>query len=1003
LFIYGETTPSEGDNITLPLKGSVDGITNIGSNAVTPLIVYKKAPNTEGKYMGYQYVGQLANVNTAEKEILGDVIVKDNVGTVYIDVMDKTISAYMTGFCLFATTGHDKLQEGVFLFRGKHGSKLDLYLEDFHVMSRNKTEKGNAFYGNKEGGAVYSDFYARGSGGVFVFENVDIQEELQYYLPFDVNIHTMGNNLLNSNYGCFFALQIGGVDAMKAYQVSSPIQVHVLYRDATDRYNERKTKTNLNFDDIWPRVVDDNNVIIDTKRTNGFLALKKQANNAPSIDLGNANTVVNFNGGQVQLQNSQIGSDTYKTTLAISYRAGFFGSEEAGIQLCYGIGTDAVDGTVNFNDGTVTIEPMWVSEAHKQYYLIDQDANGNEITQVKNGKTEYRTTCLRTPTNTYVQGGSICRVRACQHVTSKGGAPKDTKTGSLLGQYVYELQPSDVVDATSKLVQNISFPANITGLADYQASRGYTYGLNSVTPDENNKLYFWIPDGYEGVEAEQDKFLRTWKACMTEIGAGLEGVAKGTVGGDIEISEDEEVKYFLYCQLDKDIHDVISAKDGNGAYTYHAPIEVPAAAKEHFDGNYTRWAPNLVGSETQHQVLSGNSYTITDRVYYITTATADLWKTFTAPFDVANIYVVEAFSEAKLETMGTRSEILKEQARHNADFAAFFGVAMAMGSDKSFKAIYESYLKWAEIQDQEAGLPIDGTYTLRSMQKLTPYFGNNWRDANFYLNENQGEWEYSATDFGFESKWAFLTQNDTTDGTLLHKGKTYSLMFPYCPGCDNDLDTREYWDYWSGKFIIFESTNSPQTIDGHDYLDKTKPNNVFSNSPSDVDKNVIVTGNSTFAYTAPIYEDVYVYVPLYKDEYFEHISSDDVVDKTIYPTTAFLYGNVPVDPISGMPAKKVTREGKIIYGAHGGDGGNGEGGVTTGGHVPTVGGGSQLFITAIDGGINIAVAVPQHLRVVTATGVMLFNGYVTDNVDVQLPVNGIYVVQGEQEAQKIFY
>ena len=1004
LFIYGETTPSEGTNITLPLKGSADGRTNIGSNAVTPLIVYKKAPNTAGKYMGYQYVGQLANVNTAAKEILGDVIVKDDAGTVYIDVMDKTISAYMTGFCPFATTGYDKLQEGVFLFRGKHGSKLDLYLEDFHVLSRNKTENGNAFYGNKEGGTVYSDLYARGSGGVLVFENVDIQEELHYYQPFDVNIHTMGNNLLNSNYGCFFALQIGGVDAMRAYQVSSPIQVHVLYRDGADRYNERKTKTNLNFDDIWPTVVDDNNVIIETKRTNGFLALKKQANNAPSIDLGNANTVVNFNGGQVQLQNSQIGSDTYKTTLAISYRAGFFGSNEAGIQLCYGIGTDAVDGTVNFNDGTVTIEPMWVSEAYKQYYLIDQDANGNEITQVKNGKTEYRTTCLRTPTNTYVQGGSICRVRACQHVTSKGGAPKDTKGGSFLGQYVYTLQSTDEVDdETTNLVKKIAFPDNISGLKEYQESHGYEYGLSSITPDANRNLYFWIPDGYAGVEAEEDKILRTWKACMTEIGASLEGgVGKGTIGGDIEINEDEEVKYFLYCQLDNDIHNVISAVDGNGAYTYQAPIEVPAAAKQYFDGNYTRWAPNLVGSETQHQVLSGNSYTITDRVYYITTATADLWKTFTAPFNVANIYVVEAFSEAKLETMGTRSEILKEQARHNADFAAFFGVAMAMGSDKSFKAIYESYLKWAEIQDQEAGLPTDGTYTLRGMQKLTPYFGNNWRDANFYLNVNKGNWALIEDGtLAFDVKWEMLNQSDTTDGILLHKDSTYSMMFPYCTGCEVDYPERDYWDYWSGKFLIFESTTAPQTIKGKDFLNEEVENNIFTVECEP--EEVVVTGNSTFAMLETNKTNVYRYSDEYPSmalECFKPINDGSI---TIYPATAFLYGEVP-NNINNMPAKKVTREGKIIYGdsSNGDNDDNGDN-TTTDSHIPTVGGGNDLFITAINGGINIAVAEPQYVRVLTATGAIIFNGYITTAADVNLPTQGIYVISGENEVQKIFY
>ena len=1002
LFIYGETTPSEGTNITLPMKGSADGSTNVGSNAVTPLMVYKKALNADNEYKGYQFVGLVSNVNTAEKDIVGDVIVKDDAGTVYIDVMGEStsIKVYMTGFCPFATTGSTKIQEGVFLFRGTHGAKLDIYLEDFHVMSRNKTENGNAFYGNKEGGETYSENYARGSGGVLVFENVDKQEELQYYDPFKVGIHTRGNNLLNSNHGCFFALQIGGVTAMKAYQVSSPIQVHMQTEE-----HSRKTKTNLNFDDVWPIAVDANNVMTDSIRTNGFLALKKQANNAPSIDIGNEYTIVNIRGGQIELQNSQIGSDTYKTTLAISYRSGFFGSDDAGINLCYGIGTDAVDGTVNFLDGTVTVEPMWVAEAYKQYYLIDKE-NDVEITRVNNGKTEYRTTCLRTPTNTFVKGGSICRVRACQHVTSKGGAPKDTKTGSLLGQYVYEIQLSDVIDANSGLVQNISFPANITGLATYQNSRGYTYGLSSVTPDENNKLYFWIPDGYEGVEAEQDKFVKTWKACMTEIGAGIAGVAEGSIGGDIEIGADEEVKYFLYCKLDQNIHDVIRAKDDKGAYSYQAPIEVPSAAKEYFDGEYTRWAPNLVGEDPQHQVLSGNTYTITDRVYYITTATADLWQTFTAPFDVANIYVVEAYSEEALEALqnvGTRTDILIEQARHNADFAAFFGVAMAMGSDDSFSEIYDSYIKWAKIQDKEnpeLDWDGEGKYTLRSMQKLTPYFGNNWRDANFYLNENKGNWELSNDLFRFESQWETLKQNDTTDGILLHQGHTYSLMFPYCPGCEFDFSERDYWDYWSGKFIIFESSAASQTINGSNFLDPANEENLYKEITLYGD-DVAVVGNSTFAMMETNAENVYQY----KDEYpamamecFKPISGTT----SISPTTAFLYGEVPANQY-GMPAKKVTREGRIIYGESGNDNGDPNGGVTTGTHTPTIGGGNDMFITAIDGGINISVAAPQNIYVVNATGHIIYSGYVTTDVNVMLPINGIYVVKGENEIQKIFF
>ena len=985
LIIYGETTTDDATTtITKPTA-------EVGSNAKTPYYVYKKNANSTG----YDFVSAVANANISEKALVGDFIVNDDTATVCINAINAPLRVYMTGFCPYATTGYTKNQEGVFLFRGKHGSQLDIYLEDCHIYSRNKTEKGSTFYGDKEGGEIYSDKYARGSGGVLVFENVDAQEQLQNYDPFEVSIHTIGNNLLNSNHGCFFGLKIGVDVAMKAYQVSSPIQIHML----RDGY-ERKTKTNLTFDDLWPTAVNASNEVTASTRTNGFLALKKQANNAPSIDLGNQYTVVNFNGGQVQLQNSQIGSDTYKTTLAISYRAGLFGADGAGIKLCYGIGTDAVDGTVNFNDGTVTVERMWVDPAYRQYYLMD------EVDGVETGYT----TCLRTPKNTFIKGGSICRVRACVHVTSKGGGPRvDASSTTLLGQYVYEKQEGDTEDPNTHLVTINGFPSSVNGL------ESYAYNLNSVTADANKKFYFWIPNGYGGVEAEQDKLMSTWKACMTQIAAGIPGVAEGTVGGDIEIDDTEEVKYFLYCQLDDNTYDVISdydgeTSDGKKKYTYKAPIEVPSAAREFFKGDYTRWAPNEVGEFKQYQVTSDAPYTITDKAYYITTATADVWQTFTAPFDVANIYVVETFSEKELEKKGTRAEILEDQAIHNADFAAFFGVAMAMGTDKSFEQIFDSYINWGMMMDRDSFLLYDpvkhGNYTLRGMQKLTPYFGNNWRDANFYLNVNNGEWTYDDSNFGFESHWEMLTQAGwDEEGILLHKGETYSMLFPYCTGCGTDLDSREYWDYWSGKFLIFESTDEPQTINGRDYLDKTTQGNIFTTKTSDVDNNVVVTGNSTFAYMTPIdeEEDVYVYVPLFKDEYFDDITSDDVLDKTIYPTNAFLYGGVPAHPYTNMPAKRVTREGKIIYGESGDNNGDPNNGTTTGSHTPTVGGGNDMFITAIDGGINIAVAVPQNICVVNATGHILYNGYVTTNTNVLLPMNGIYVVKGQNEVQKIFF
>ena len=1002
LFIYGETTPASGTNITPPGKGSADASTNVGSNAVTPYYIYKRAAASNGKYVGYQFAGKVDNANVALKDTVEGIITTDSLGTVYIPVND-TMRVYMTGFCPYATTGYQKNQEGVFLFRGKHRAKLDVYLEDFHVFSRNKTEKGNGFYGDKEGGRTFSEKYARGSGGVLVFENTDAQEQLGNFLPFEVNVHTVGHNLLKSNYGCFFALVVGGIDAMKAYQISAPISIHM----QTDKH-VRQTKTTLNFDDCWPTAVDANDSIIVTKRTNGYLGLKKQSNNAPSIDMGNPHTIVNFNGGRVELQNAQIVSSNYKTTLAISHRSGYYGGDDAGIQLSFGIGTDSVGGTVYFLDGTVTVEPMWVKEGYKQYYLIDTLPDGSEIR--KNVGTaekpiyEYQTSCLRTPKNTYVQGGSHCRIRACQHVTSKGGAPRDKANGSFLGQYVYTAADGYTLDPVTKLVTQINFPGSVAKLPEYHNSRDYTYGLHSITPDAAGNLYFWIPDGFGGVEAEQDKFLSTWKACMTEIRAGLAGVVEGGVGGDTPVEPNEEIKYFLYCQIDKNIHDVINRKDSAGNFLYQAPVAVPPVAKKYFDNQeYTTIAPTQVGDSLQYQVTSDTTYTITDRVYYVTNTLADIWQTFTAPFDVENIYVVETYDEETLSSMeGGRSQILLEQARHNADFAAFFAVAMAIGTTDDFEAIYNSYIKWAKTKDGEAN---NDNYTKRGKKKLIPYIVDpltnkgNWRDANFYLNQNSGDWslnqktdEYGNTEYAFTTQWRILEPTDTTDGILLHKGETYSMQFPYCTGC-GDLASREEWDYWSGKFLIFESTKQPQTINGRDFLNDTIAGNIFATKPGPAE--AIVMGNSTFAQLQTEKQSVFVYDNGYPALNSEGFTPNDT-KTTIMPTTAFLYGDVPTNA-QGMPARRVKRTGEIIYDKQNTPTDNQQGG------TPTIGGGNSLFITETANGINIAVAEPQHVRVLSSTGVLLYNGMVQNAVDVTLPTAGVYVVAGENEVQKILF
>ena len=999
LIIYDETTTTDGSSvITTPTSSA-------GSNALTPYYIYEKALNSEtNKYDGYRFVQLVENVNTPNKAEINGVTTTDggSLPSIYIDV-NTSLRVYMTGFCPYATTGYTKDQEGVWFFRGTNGEKVDIYLEDCHIYSRNKSELGIPMNKSDVNASIFTGDYALGSGGVLVFENTESSINMETAQPLEVTIHTIGNNVFKSNYGSFYE-----IFGMRAYQISAPLHIHM-----NSAKHVRSSKTELTLDDVWPTELDADRTITNSIRTNGFLSLQKQSNNAPSIDLGNPHSVVNFCGGQVELQNAQIVSPNYKTTLAISYRSGEYGGDDTGIKFAYGIGTDSVGGTVNFYDGTTTVLPMPVDEKYRQYYLMDVDENGNELTT---------TSCLRTPRNTYVYGGSQCFMRACSHVTSKGGAPTDGY--SQLGQYLYTFNTEEGDQKDEKgLVTAMRFPGNVSGLSEYYSAKGYSPKWESVTPDKNNILYLWIPDGFGGVEAEKDKLLTTWKACMTEIAAGYQGKT-GSIGGDTPVEPTEEVKYLLYCQIDENIHNVISAgdKDADGNvvnYHYQAPVKVPDVAQGIAGGKYMNLPPTYVGKDKANQVLSNIDYTITDKVYYITTATADVWMTFTAPFDVEKIWVVETYDEASLEQtpikngaddipLTKRQSVLLEQAEHNADFAAFFGVAMALGSSDDFETIFKDWRDWGIAEDKKA--PEGGTalydgvsdYTLRGKYALEPYDGTNWQSAQFYLNHNVGEWAYTYDDeLGevFIPQWDIPTAAENSDGILLEKGETYSILFPYCTGCwemneDEIAKEREYWDYWSGKFLIFEGKSGEQTISGSDFLLEDNANGVFMDEAQLTDIEADLRGNSTFAFMNTGKQNIYPYSAVPNAEAFMY---DDTETKTILPTNSFLLLHDYLTDEQGMPARSISRTGKINYGK-----GNTPSG-TQNGNIPTINGGSDIFVTEVVNGINIAVATPQYVRVLSSSGAMLYSGMVESAVDVNLPNNGIYVVAGENTSLKIMY
>ncbi len=1060
LYLFGETTTTDGT------KYITDANTRLGSNAKTPCYIYKKNVSKNC----YDFVELVENANTSVKVTANRTKTENEETVSELALVEEGVSeelkVYISGFCPFTSTGYTKLDEGIFYFQGGKGDHVHVYLEHCFLYSRAKTIDGHHFEDRSDGNS-FTENYARGSGAVLVFEcqdedNFKYDETIGYNddeklagykgyagyvkseelnaksiaeggdelydswlmwvkpgynaasIPFKVTIHTRGNNLLKSHYGCFLESVAG-----RAFQASSPVQIHL-----KSAAYEQASFTELNFDDIWPTGTNT------TERTNGKLKLQKRVNNAPSIDMGNDKTVVNFNGGQIELQNAQIVSHNYRSSLAICPRSGYF----AQFKLAVGMGTDGVGGMVNFNDGTTTVKEMYVSPKYADCYLLDKNEQGTYIKETIKGEGCYRTSCIRAPRHTYVYGGSHGMMRACKNASSQGGAPTDGV--SPLGKFEYTEamgwesnteETKNNVDVG--LVTPTKFPDKC--LKEYYNGK-YTYGLKSVTP-VNGKLNLWLPklDCPEfKVDAEVDKDISFWKTCMTSIKAEYGGYG-GEVGGKTSIkmfdptrvefnldNQKEIVKHLLYCAIDENISKVIHGGD------FSAYVKNPAYVGD----TYVPIKPTYVGDSLLHNIINIQNYQVENKVYYIVPAVADVWNAFTAPFDVAKIYVMETYSEDHLdrltwdrkyveslglETLQSRSDILKLQARQNAYFASFFAVTIALDQDKTFEVMYDEYMDWARLQDIQSGFWSDemGDLTAyknngpRGMRELVPYTGSNWSTADFYLNKNTGSWtlKYDSEEDGegdegddsyignFETSWTRV-EGVNDKGVLLEQGETYSMLFPYCTGCIENSNTeptlRSFYDYWTGKFLIFESREG---VDGnrHEIHGSTFVKNKMTTSHAGKENTAMIMGNSSFEILMTPPEIFNYSADLQHSTFFSEMNGDD--DYPVNPTGSFLVLNVP----NQENVASVSMQGIVTY--------RGPQDTPTGGMTPTVGGGRDMFITGITGGINVAVASPQQVLVVSATGTVLYSGYVNDNVDVPLPLTGIYVVKGENEVQKIFY
>lgn len=973
LYVFGETVSSDR---TTSIKAAT---ANAEGTAVTPCHVFKKA--TDG--ISYNYERKIENVctatTTATKQLPS--------ASVHNWTTKGSLKLYFTGWCPFGSNGKDKNDEGIIYIKGAAGTSVDIYLENCYLYARKHTPNGESIpkdnmpnYTGKENNPSY------GSASAIVVECTSVKNAKN---PFYVSVHSMGENILYSEMGCSAHQKVFAIKDSYVGQYSASFYV----RPTADN-----SYTTLTFDDKWPTDVTN---MTQHRRTNGYLRFQKSSRNSPSIDIGNANTIVNFNGGQIELQNSQpAGNGYYENTLAICHRTG--DAVVFGVRLNYGYGicADGVGGTVNFNDGsvnTIKFKP-WKEEYNAYYEPLDKDGNS---------------TALRCPKNTFVFGGTHnSDIQACNAVSAPGASPTDGICALVKADHLVD---NRFIDAETRLVQPGFYPFNETlctvgpeigkTLSAYYAlhSDKYAngkYGAESITPDKDGYVHLWVPG-----EGRKSYNVTPWIVAMTEITAkndipGSSG--KLTMGGPqvVPTGESEMVNNLMYAKLDGYMATILQHRS-SGQYTYKVPLQKPESR------DYQYVTPKEVGTEYYNSITNDEDYIISQAIYYITPIVeADKWFAFCPPFDVSNVYVLESYPEAVLSKNNSRADALKEQAKSNLDASAIIASKIALaiesGSNVGYTTCYNAFIDYAYHRDTTSKAyprPVKGYSKYASTDYKTNYVGQrlltafskgNW-DAEYFLYKSQNNtWKFDGTNF--TTDWQIAAPVTKMIGTnerpvVMEAGNIYALMFPYCSNCEGvDKDgtpiERTEWDYWTGKLLIMEGFG-PQTIKG-------KNNHTTTTVPYNIPNSAVLRGNPTCAELQVPNNSTLsnAYFQVGKNA-FEHSTKAEMGKIPMGGVFVLANGSVP----SAAPANAKyihVRSGLVTY--------DQETETTTG--VPTIAGGRTLIVNSVDGGLTVIPVVAQQVGIYGSAGQLIVSDYMTDETTLSLPA-GIYMVRGEKETAKV--
>ncbi|MGN1247919.1 MAG: hypothetical protein ACI4UO_04955, partial [Paludibacteraceae bacterium] len=527
---------------------------------------------------------------------------------------------------------------------------------------------------------------------------------------------------------------------------------------------------------------------------------------APCFDLGGTGGSVVINGGQYHLRNSAA-DNQYTCNTVASYRkyskTVSVGSMSETISL-YGFGGDHPEGcSMTINSGTFTMFKNMQGDNFGKDYYRDQE--------------EFLD--LRLPQNTKINGGTfngINFVLACPSATAQGVKPTNNKNAELClkdiatstaedGSTIIQLPQEFVWNSTAKTGIYDS-PTPSPSATNTSVEKCLLYGGQSLNADEDGYVHFMLPSSYKTTtgtytwcDALVSYRINNWATCTPEVSVGTSGqtggisnetkVAHGASSGGLI----DTTFQMLYLDVDDNIK--------------NRSVKTTGSISVEFQGNH--------GSITNTE-----DYPIGRHLNIMMNVEADKWMTFVAPFDITDVKVIEIAYEDSISQL-SKEDALAAQADASINF--FYKMAnYIIPSVSGGRTVSHDFYTVLRVSGNDINndRKLAGLSTLPfGIFDLDHYDGTNLWDANYYLYEIDGEddiFTTAGTGSDLNIQWTPIAKKASEarkdSSVLMKKGHVYAIQFPYCPMC-NDVDSRSYYDYWTGKFIIFHGYG-PQTVSG---------------------------------------------------------------------------------------------------------------------------------------------------------------------------------------------